>query len=79
MILICGKICSGKSRYAKQILNKNNAVVLSCDEMVQTIFDKQLGENHDEVLLNIKRYLLNKSVHIIKAGCDVILDWGFWS
>jgi len=79
VLLICGKICSGKSTLTALLLSENNAVLLSCDEIEQTIFAKQLGENHDKIVSAIKRYLLNKSVDVIKAGCDVILDWGFWS
>lgn len=30
--LICGKICSGKSYYSKQLKEKINAVILSPDE-----------------------------------------------
>lgn len=34
---------------------------------------------HDEVLNDIKRYLHKKSIEIVMAGSNVILDWGFWS
>ena len=32
-ILICGKICSGKSTYARALSEKEHAVILSADEM----------------------------------------------
>ena len=32
VILICGKICSGKSHYAKQLQQQHNAVILSTDD-----------------------------------------------
>jgi uridine kinase len=31
VILICGKICSGKTTYAKRLLCENKAVLLSTD------------------------------------------------
>ena len=33
--LICGKICSGKSYYAKALKEKYNAVILSTDEATE--------------------------------------------
>ena len=33
VILICGKICSGKSYYARKLKEKEHAVILSRDEM----------------------------------------------
>lgn len=38
VILICGKICSGKSTYAEQLRVQNNAVVLSTDEITLALF-----------------------------------------
>lgn len=78
VILICGKICSGKTRYCRQLQAQQSAVLLSCDEIESTIFHHSLGENHDTVAVDIQRYLHQKAVEIVSAGCDVILDWGFW-
>ena len=33
IIAICGKICSGKTYYAQSLKDKENAVILSCDEL----------------------------------------------
>ena len=79
IILICGKICSGKSHYCKDLVNNHNAVILSCDEIESKLFHHEFGEKHDEVLKDIKRYLHRKASEIVLAGSDVILDWGFWS
>ena len=79
IIAICGKICAGKSYYSKQIKEKENAVILSCDEIANELFDKDLGEKHDEMTIRICNYFKNKSVELINIGCNVILDWGFWS
>ena len=78
VIAICGKICSGKSYYAKQLKEKENAVILSCDELTHVLFDNNLGDKHDEMSKRIWHYLLKKSEDIIRTNTNVILDWGFW-
>ena len=78
VILICGKICCGKSTYAEKICTENNAVLLSVDEIMLAIFGQHAGEKHDEYCDNLQKYLFEKSLEIIKIGRDVILDWGFW-
>ena len=79
IILICGKICSGKTYYCKKLANDHNAVILSCDEIENELFHHELGEREDEVIKDIKRYLHKKASEIYLAGSNVILDWGFWS
>lgn len=78
VILICGKICCGKSFYAEKIRQKNNAVLLSVDEIMLAVFGQHAGEKHDEYCENLQKYLFEKSQEIIGIGRDVILDWGFW-
>lgn len=78
VILICGKICSGKSTYSEQIRAKNNAVLLSVDEVMLALFEQNVGDKHDEYAKNTQNFLFKKSVELIKAGVNVILDWGFW-
>lgn len=77
--LICGKICSGKTTLAKKLAESRNGVILSCDEVTWTLFDNDLGEEHDEMTSRIRRYLLHKAAEIVRTGTNVILDWGFWS
>ncbi len=78
VILICGRICSGKSTYAQRIRKKHNAVLLSVDEIMLSIFGQYVGEKHDEYCENIQHYLFDKSLELIETGINVILDWGFW-
>lgn len=79
VIAVCGKICSGKTFYSNMIKEKENAVILSCDELTRDLFDNNLGEKHDEMAVRIWNYFKKKSVELVSAGCSVILDWGFWS
>ena len=78
VILICGKICCGKSTYAEKLRLENKAVVLSVDEIMLSMFGQHCGDKHDEYAEKTKKYLFHKSLELIESGIDVILDWGFW-
>jgi len=77
--LICGKICSGKTTFARKLAERENAVILSCDEVTWALFDNDLGKGHDAMTARIRDYLRQKAAEIVRAGTDVILDWGFWT
>jgi predicted kinase len=79
VILICGKICSGKTTYAKDIAKRVNAVILSVDELMLTLFGQHVGEKHDEMVEKTENYLYKKSIELISKDLNVILDWGFWT
>lgn len=76
--LICGKICAGKSVYAKALAEETGGVILSADE-VTTLFAADLGPRHDEVSRRVRDYLCQKAAQIASWGVCVILDWGFWT
>ena len=76
---LCGKIASGKSTYARKLMREAPALPLSCDELVRRILPGNLGDAHDETLLRVKAYLLDKAAEAAESGADVILDWGFWT
>ena len=78
VIMICGKICSGKSYYVKQIQKESHAVVLSCDELTADLFHNNLGAHHDMMMERVQKYLHKKAADIAASGCPVILEWGFW-
>ncbi len=79
VIVTCGKICSGKTTYAKRICQKTSAVLLSVDEIMLAVFGQNAGENHDAYVESIKAYLFSKSLEMIAAGIDVVLDLGLWT
>lgn len=79
VILICGKICSGKSTYAKKLCKESRAVLLSVDEIMLSIFGQHCGDMHDEYASRTQKFLFEKSVELCESGIDVILDWGFWT
>ena len=79
VMLICGKIASGKSVYAERIKKEENAVMLSVDELVLSVLGSELGDRHDEITNRVQAYFFEKSVEIVQAGSNVLLDWGFWT
>ncbi len=79
IIAICGKICSGKTYYANKIKRKENAVILSVDEVTYDLINNEQGEFYDEFCPRVNKYLMKKSVELANIGCNVILDWGFWT
>ena len=79
VMLLCGKICSGKTTYCNRLRERERAVLLSCDEVESRLFHQSLGDRHDAVAADIKGYLRQKAAEIAAAGCSVVLDWGFWT
>lgn len=79
VILICGKICSGKSTWAKALCRESGALCLSVDELMLALLPERLGDLHDEVAARAQGYLLRQAARIARAGVPVVLDWGFWA
>lgn len=78
VICICGKPCSGKTTFAKRLIAERPALLLSCDELTDFLFDNDLGERYDAMLVRVKDYLLQKAADAAAAGCGAVLDWGLW-
>lgn len=74
VIALCGKLCAGKTTLANQLRDELPAVVLNSDELTLAI-----PFEHDVLYPIIKDYLLRKAVEIVRAGANVVLDFGFWS
>ena len=74
VIALCGKICSGKSTLARQLRDELPAVILNSDELTLAI-----PFEHDVLYPIIRDYLMLKAVQIVRAGANVVLDFGFWS
>ncbi len=79
VIMTCGRICSGKSTYAKKLRTEYSAVILSVDEITLALFGNDAGEKHGEYVEKLEKYLFDKSVEIVGSGTNVVLDWGFWT
>ena len=57
IILICGKICSGKTYYARQLKEKYNAVILSTDEATYDLINNEQGEFYNTCGRKLSRSL----------------------
>ena len=78
VIMICGKLCSGKTTYARRLLQAGNAALLSIDEIMLAMFGQHCGDMHEEYAARAEKYLLGKALELTDAGVDVVFDWGFW-
>ena len=79
VILVCGKICSGKSYYSKAIKESLNAVIISPDEATYELINNEQGEFYSIFSERLNKYLTRKVGEIAQAGANVIFERGLWS
>lgn len=79
VILICGKICSGKSYYSRKIKDDLNAVIISPDEATYELINNEQGEFYNVFSERLSKYLTKKVGEIAQAGANVIFEKGLWS
>ena len=79
VILVCGKICSGKSYYSNQLKEQLNAVVITPDEATYELINNEQGEFYNAFSERLNKYLTRKVGEIAKAGANVIFERGLWS
>ena len=79
VILICGKICSGKSYYSNMIKDKYNAVIISPDEATYELINNEQGEFYNIFSKRLNKYLTKKVGEIVKSGANVIFERGLWT
>ena len=76
--ILCGRVAVGKTTLAAQMRQQTGAVVLSCDDLMLTIFDGCLGEAHDRTAMKCLQYLFGLAEQLHELGNDVVIDYGFW-
>ena len=79
VILLCGKICSGKSFYTNKIKEELNAVIISPDEATYDLINNEQGEFYNIFSERLSKYLTKKVGEIALAGANVIFEKGLWS
>ena len=79
VIIVCGKICSGKSYYSNEIKDSLNAVIISPDEATYELINNEQGEFYNVFSERLNKYLTKKVGEIVKAGANVIFERGLWS
>lgn len=79
VILLIGRLCSGKTTCAEQIVRREGAVLVSCDEIMRTLFPDPLGDAYDTYSHRSMKYLYAMTRRLAASGVTVILDWGYWT
>ena len=79
VIILVGRLCCGKTTYAKKIMAEEGGVLLSADDLMQTIFPEPMGDQYDKYSARGIRYLHHLARQLVQGGTDVILDFGGWS
>lgn len=78
--VMCGKVGSGKTTFAKRLRDQVGAVVLSVDEWMLTVYGREVPcSEHKLYVERIKEGLFRDGHKILKAGVPIILDFGFWT
>jgi predicted kinase len=82
VILICGKIGSGKTTYAYKLAKQLNAVIITQDELMYGLFGTELYYSDQEQYYKyatwVEEYVKRKAGEIANAGAIVICENGFW-
>ncbi len=76
IILLIGPVCCGKTTYARTL---PNTLLISCDQLMQTIFPEGCGEQHDLLAGRARGYLLSLARQCAEAGVTPVVDFGFWT
>lgn len=79
VILVCGKICSGKSYYFRMLKDELNAVIISPDETTYELINNEQGEFYNIFSERLNKYLTKKVGEIANAGANVIFERGLWT
>ena len=75
IILLIGKIAVGKTTYARGL----GGMLISCDELMQSMFPGGCGEHHDILSVRARKYLLNLARQCAASGVIPVVDFGFWT
>lgn len=77
VIFMCGPAGSGKSTVARQ---------LEADGITRLSFDQEAWNRGlrvmplpDDARADIDAHLRRRLIHLLEQGCDVVLDFSFWS
>lgn len=77
LTFFCGKMGSGKSTKAREIAQKNNAVLLSEDEWLASVYPNKISSLNDYIeYSNLLKPHIKKLVQsMLSAGTNVVMDF----
>lgn len=76
IVLLIGTLCAGKSTYARSL---PGTVLISCDQLMQTMFPGGCGEHHDTLAARARQYLFALARQCVEGGAPPVIDFGFWT
>lgn len=76
--LICGFMGFGKTTYAKMLEQTLPAIRFTHDEIMLQRYGRT-PDNFPEQYKLVDDFIRQETIKLIKAGKNVILDYGFWS
>lgn len=77
LIFFCGKMGAGKTTKSRQIAKERNAVLLSEDEWLESIYPNKIASLEDYVKYSgqLKAQMKKLVQSILTAGTDVVMDF----
>lgn len=79
IIMLIGRISSGKTTYARKVEKEESALRLSCDELMQTVFPEPMGDQYDVYARRCIQYLYHLGRQLALGGANVVMDMGCWT
>ncbi len=78
--LLCGRIGSGKTTFAKKLARDIGAVRLAHDEWMARIYGSRPPETEYRANFSrVEELIWKRAEAIVRDGGDVIIDFGFWT
>ncbi len=79
LVLCCGRVCSGKSSFARKIETDRGFFHLSADEWMLRLFGETTDRaEFDDRLARCRGLIEDLAARLLARGTDVVLDFGFW-
>ncbi|OGO84115.1 MAG: hypothetical protein A2Y22_07125 [Clostridiales bacterium GWD2_32_59] len=79
LYMLCGKVGSGKSTYARKMEEEQGVIHFCVDDYMLHFYGKVEGrEAFDEKLGKCKEMIYRICERLLNLGHSVVLDFGFW-
>ena len=77
LIFFCGKMGAGKSTQSRQIAQSRNAVLISEDEWLESLFPGQITsfEDYLKFASRLKPLITSHVQNILRTGTNVVMDF----
>jgi len=77
LIFFCGKMGAGKTTKSKKVAHDRNAVLISEDEWLESLYPGQISTFDDYLKFSrqLKPLVTSHAQNILRAGTDVVMDF----